>query len=289
MLDRESRIYVLNGLLPGAEAACASRGIVPVLNSMEQLARWTDAARGAGRRLPALLQFDTGMSRLGLPLERLEEVAAAASTAPLDLLFVMSHLASADEPGHVQNGEQLDALRHVRAAFPLVPISFGNSGGVFLGANFHGALVRPGIATYGGAPVAGGINPMELVVSVDIAVVQTRAVPAGARVGYGGAHVTQAPRRLATLAAGYADGIPRALSDRGAVFFDGIRLPIVGRVSMDSMTVDISALPEGALTLGSRVEWIGPHQTLEAIAAQANTIAYEILTRLGHRYHRVYR
>ncbi|OLP52911.1 alanine racemase [Rhizobium rhizosphaerae] len=289
VLDAGSRIYVLNGLLPGAEAACAARGVVPVINSLEQLDRWTETAREAGRRLPALLQFDTGMSRLGLPLDSLGEVVALVSAVPLDILFVMTHLASADEPDHVQNGEQRAALARVRDAFPDIPISFANSGGVFLGAAFHGALVRPGIATYGGAPVSGRANPMEPVVRLDLAVVQTRTVPAGARIGYSGAYVTPAPRRLATLAAGYADGIPRALSDRGAVFFEGVRLPILGRVSMDSMTVDISALPEGTLTLGSQVEFIGPHQTLEEIAAQAGTIAYEILTRLGQRYRRIHR
>ncbi|WP_312797456.1 alanine racemase, partial [Tianweitania sp.] len=130
---------------------------------------------------------------------------------------------------------------------------------------------------------------MEPVVGLDIAVVQTRTVPAVTKVGYGATHVTTCVTRLATIAAGYADGLPRCLSDRGAVYFNGIRLPIVGRVSMDSMTVDISALPEGTLKLGSMVEMIGPHQTLEEVARDAGTIAYEILTGLGHRYHRQYR
>ncbi len=124
---------------------------------------------------------------------------------------------------------------------------------------------------------------------LDVAVVQTRTVPAGARVGYSGAHVTSGETRLATIAAGYADGLLRSLSGKGSVFCDGIRLPIVGRVSMDSITIDITALPEGRLSLGSLVEVIGPHQTLEDIAHDAGTIAYEILTGLGDRYQRRYR
>ncbi|ASY69676.1 Alanine racemase [Sinorhizobium fredii CCBAU 83666] len=168
-------------------------------------------------------------------------------------------------------------------------VCFANSGGVFLGGDYHGVLTRPGIALYGGAPIAGRPNPMEPAVRLDVAVIQTRTVPAGTRVGYGGAHLTSAETRLATIAAGYADGLLRSLSDRGAVFYDGVRLPIVGRVSMDSITVDITTLPEGTLSLGSLVEVLGPHQSLEDVAEAAGTISYEILTSLGRRYERRYR
>ncbi|MBB4577216.1 alanine racemase [Rhizobium lentis] len=130
---------------------------------------------------------------------------------------------------------------------------------------------------------------MEQVVSLEVAVVQTRTLPARTKVGYSGVHVTEGVTRLATIAAGYADGLPRALSGRGAVYYRGIRLPIVGRVSMDSITIDVSALPEDALSLGNLVEVIGPHQSLEDIARDAGTISYEILTGLGHRYYRHYR
>src|SRR5690606_9050334 len=164
-----------------------------------------------------------------------------------------------------------------------------NSGGIFLGRDYHGVIVRPGIALYGGAPTAGVTNPMEPVVSLDVAVVQTRTVPAGTRVGYSATHATAGPARLATIAAGYADGLPRSLSGRGAAYCDGVRLPIVGRVSMDSITIDIATLPEGRLRLGSLVEIIGPHQSLEELARDAGTISYEILTSLGHRYRREYR
>ena len=184
---------------------------------------------------------------------------------------------------------KLAEMGRIAEEFPGLDLSFDNSGGIFLGPAYHGRLARPGIALYGGAPTAARENPMEPVVSLDVAVVQTRTVPAGARVGYSGTHVTTGDTRLATIAAGYADGLPRSLSGRGAVYCDGVRLPIVGRVSMDSITIDISALPEGRLTLGSRVEVLGPHQTLEDVARDAGTISYEILTGLGHRYHRQYR
>ncbi|PDT02507.1 alanine racemase [Rhizobium chutanense] len=289
-LAQDAQIFVLNGLQPGNEIACAEMGVVPVLNSLAQWRQWSAAARGLKRCLPAVLQFDTGMSRLGFPPEERAELAAALRDGGnVEILFIMSHLASADEVGCEQNGEQLAEMAGIAEAFPGFDISFANSGGVFLGEVYHGVLARPGIALYGGAPNADEKNPMEPVVSLDVAVVQTRTVPSGTKVGYGGAHVTQRETRLATIAAGYADGLPRSLGDRGAVFYQGIRLPIVGRVSMDSITIDISALPESTLTLGSLVEVLGPHQTLEDIARDADTISYEILTGLGDRYHRQYR
>ncbi|NEJ73991.1 alanine racemase [Rhizobium phaseoli] len=289
-LARDAQIFVLNGLQPGNEIACAEMGIVPVLNSLAQWRQWAATARMLKRCLPAVLQFDTGMSRLGFPAEERSELAVALGEASsVEILFIMSHLASADDVGSEQNGEQIAEMARIADEFPGFDISFANSGGAFLGKACHGVLARPGIALYGGAPNAGVKNPMEPVVGLEVAVVQTRIVPSGAKVGYGGAHVTRGEMRLATIASGYADGLPRSLGDRGAVYFNGIRLPIVGRVSMDSATIDISALPEGALSLGSLVEVLGRNQSLEDIAGDAGTISYEILTGLGDRYHRQYR
>ncbi len=288
-IGSDAEIFVLNGLQPGNGAFCAEAGIIPVLNSMEQLAAWQVQAAALGCSLPAVLQFDTGMSRLGLAPVDLDSVLRALDQGGLDVRFVMSHLACADEPDNAQNTEQLAEMQRIASAFAGVPLCFANSGGSFLGETYHGALVRPGIAVYGGAPFGGADNPMEPVVSLDVAVVQTRTVPEGAKIGYGGAHVAAREMVLATIAAGYADGLPRTLSDRGAVYFDGVRLPIVGRVSMDSIIVDATALPAGRLTLGSRVEVIGPNQSLDTLATDAGTISYEILTGLGRRYFRNYR
>lgn len=289
-LAPDAQIFVLNGLQPGTELASAEMGIIPVLNSLEQYRRWCATARSLQRTLPAVVQFDTGMSRLGFPPEERPALAKALDGhGNVEVLFIMSHLASADELDATQNAEQLAEIRRIAYEFAGFDISFANSGGVFLGDAYHGVLARPGIALYGGAPTGGEPNPMEPVVSLEVAVVQTRTVPAGTKVGYSGVHVTEGEARLATIAAGYADGLPRALSGRGAVYLDDIRLPIVGRVSMDSITVDVSGLPDGALTLGSLVEVIGPHQSLEDVARDAGTISYEILTGLGHRYFRQYR
>ncbi|MBN7806816.1 alanine racemase [Agrobacterium rosae] len=285
----DAEIFVLNGLQPGNETSCAAMNITPVINSLEQLAQWSAYAATLCKTLPAALQFDTGMSRLGMASSEL----ATLKTSPhlldgIAITFVMSHLACADEPEHIANGAQLAVLRKASAMFPEAPVCFANSGGIFLGADYHNAVMRPGIALYGGAPSSARPNPMKPVVRLDVAVVQTRTVPADTLVGYGGSLRTTGETRLATIAAGYADGLPRSLSGRGAAYFNGVRLPIAGRVSMDSISLDISALPEGTLTHGSLVELIGPDQSLEDIAEDADTIAYEILTGLGRRYRRTY-
>ena len=288
-LPAQARIFVLNGLQPGNEATCAAMAITPVLNSLEQIAQWAAHSKTLGRKLAAAVQIDTGMCRLGLSPEELETLTSQPQLLDgIDIAFVMSHLACADEPGHACNAAQLSAMRQATIAFPDVPVCFSNSGGIFLGREYHNHMLRPGIALYGGAPSADRPNPMKPVVRLDLAVIQTRTVPAGSLVGYGGSFEASGSTRLATIAAGYADGLPRSLSNRGAAWYDGVRLPIAGRVSMDSIILDISALPEGTLTQGSFVQMIGPEQTLEDIADDAGTIAYEILTGLGRRYRRTY-
>lgn len=289
VISRDVQLYVLNGLMPGTEAACAKAGIIPVINSTDQLLRWATVAGQRGERLPTVLQFDTGMSRLGMSELEAGALAQDGLTDILDVILVMSHLASADEADNAQSADQLRLMQTIRAAFPDVPLSFANSAGTFLGKAYHGDLVRPGIALYGGLTVPGLDAPLAPVVRLDVRVIQTRTVPAGTLVGYGGTFRAESEMRLATLSAGYADGLPRCLGNEGAVWFEGVRLPMVGRVSMDSLVVDVSALPDGALVEGASVEVIGPHQSLEDLAAAAGTISYEILTQLGRRYHRRYR
>jgi len=287
-LPADAALYVLNGLPEGSETVCADQDIIPVLNSPRQIERWAEVAKTRGVRLPAVVQFDTGMARLGLSSEETRLLAAAPDVlTPLDIRFIMSHLACADTPENPANTAQLAHMREVGALFPHLPVSFANSGGLFLGPAFPQHLTRPGIALYGGAPNDNGPNPMQPVISLHVAVIQTRTVPAGTQIGYGGAYTAPCDMRLATLGAGYADGLPRALSRRGAAWFGDVRLPIVGRISMDSLMLDISALPSD-LPAGSFVELIGPHQSIDTIAADAGTISYEILTALGRRYYREY-
>jgi alanine racemase len=286
-LPRDVTIHVLNGLPDGGEGDCAAAGILPVLNSFDQAQAWSEQARQSGRRLPAVIQVDSGMSRLGMTPRDVARFVDAP-LAGIDVTLVMSHLACADEAGHPANADQRDTFAALAQHFPGIRKSLANSSGIFLGGDFHHDLVRPGAALYGVNPLPGQLNPMLPVVRLTAQVVQVREVEAGAHVGYGWTLQTALPTRLATLAIGYADGLPRAFGAHGAVYFRGKRLPVAGRVSMDSLIVDCSALPEGALARGSQVEIIGGHQSIDDLAAAAGTIGYEMLTSLGRRYERIY-
>lgn len=271
-------IAVLHGPPPGGAPAFAAHDLLPVLNSVAQAEAWAafDAAR------PCILQIDSLMHRLGVPAEELGHLPALPG-----LRLVMSHLACADTPSHPANAAQLAAFRARAGRWPDVPRSLAASSGIFLGPDWHFDLVRPGAALYGLAP-APGANPMRPVLRLQAPVVQTRVVPAGDGVGYGHAWHAAVPARIATLAIGYADGLPRSLGGHGAVWLDGQRLPLVGRVSMDSVTVDVSALPEEAVRPGTLLDLIGPDCDADALAAAGGTIGYELLTRLGRRFRRRY-
>ena len=284
-LQPDATLYVLNGLQPGTEAACARDGILPVLNSLEQVENWSALAAIQGRKLPALLQLDTGMSRLGLSTSEFDRLTAnPALLDGIDVKFVISHLASGDEPENAANARQLATMTALLARLPKLPVAFANSGGSFLDKTYHFDLARPGIALYGVGPK----NEIVPVLTLSARVIQVRDIDKGAAVGYGGTYIARGPMRVATIAVGYADGWFRSLSNKGSAFFGDTRLPIIGRVSMDSITLDVGALPEGTLKLGSLVELIGPHQRLEDVARDCDTIPYEILTALGNRYARVY-
>jgi alanine racemase len=285
-LPADARLFVLNGIAPGEEAALIAADAVPVLNGPADIARWRAAAARAGRTLPAAVQVDSGMSRLGLAGREVTALADdPALLTGIEVVLVMSHLACGDEPGSGANDAQRARFAALADVLPPAPRSLANSGGAFLNG-FGCDLVRPGIALYGAAPQVGAANPMRPVIALDARIVQVRTVPAGTGVGYGLTSVAGHDRRIATLSYGYADGWPRMLSNRGAAYVAGVRAPIAGRVSMDSICIDVSAVPEGVLAEATHAELIGPHQTIDAVAADAGTIAYEILTGLRHRHAR---
>lgn len=289
VVPAEAEIFVLNGLMPGAEATCLDAGLRPVLNSLDQLDRWAALGRRHGKRLQAIVQIDSGMARLGLsPAEIDRLVLDPGLWDGIDLRAVMSHLACADEPEHAANRAQLAMFEAQRRRLPAAPASFANSSGIFLGADYHFDLARPGAALYGVAPVPGMPNPMRAVVRLDARVIQTREIAAGDAVGYGYGFTAAAPTRIATLSVGYADGWLRSIGRAGVAYVGDLALPIAGRVSMDSLTLDISALPADMLKPGDFVELLGPHQSIDDVAAAAGTIGYEILTSLGGRYRRRY-
>jgi alanine racemase len=287
VLPKTCVIYVLNGLPPGAERDCLAAFARPVLNSLEQVEAWAALGARAGSRFAAALQVDSGMSRLGLAPADVDRLAARPDRLEgIDLALVMSHLACADEPAHPANAAQLQAFETLRAKLPAAPASLANSSGIFLGRPWHFELARPGAALYGINPRPGSANPMRSVVRIEARVIQLRAVAAGAGIGYGHRAIADGPKRLATLSIGYADGWLRAAG--AAAFWRGLRLPFIGRVSMDSIILDVSAEPCAALRPGMMVDLVTAEQGIDDIASLAGTIGYEVLTRLGARYDRRY-
>jgi alanine racemase len=236
-----------------------------------------------------VIQVDSGMNRLGLTAKDAAILAEThARMGAFDLRYIMSHLACADTPAHEANAMQLATFRRLATLFPDVPRSLANSSGIFLGPDYHFSLARPGSALYGVNPDPAAANPMQGVVRLTAKVIQCRDVMPGDCVGYGWDARARGEARLATLSVGYADGFHRAWGKGGAVFFEGLRLPVVGRVSMDSIVIDASAVAPGRLHPDSEVEVIGANQSVDDLASAAGTIGYEVLTGLGSRYRRIY-
>ncbi len=223
------------------------------------------------------------MSRLGLSEADIDAVHGAAQPA-----LVMSHLATADETDHPKNQEQLNRFRVLAERFPDARLSLAASGGCFLGADFAFDLVRPGIALYGGNPGKSSENPMRGTVTLTVPLIQVRSIDRGDTVGYGATYAASGPRRLGVAALGYADGLMRSLSNRGHGVIAGVKCPIVGRVSMDLVTLDVTQVPQASVHPGTAVEFIGPNQTVDELARAAGTLPYEIYTRLGPRIERHY-
>jgi alanine racemase len=288
-LPQDAQIYVLHGALPGADAACAQAGLIPVLNSLDQVQRWQQQARLVDHRLPAALRADTGMARLGLTEAEWQALAAdPACLEGVDIVLVMSHLACAEEQHNPLNALQLQAFRRMKAAWPGIPGSLANSSGIFLGAPYHFDLLRPGAALYGVAPTSNTPNPMRPVVRLQGRMIQCREISEGIGVGYNHTWHAQRPTRVATVSVGYADGYLRSLSNRAQLRFRGHNTPLIGRVSMDTVTVDVSEVPQSLLVPGVWFDLLDDTQDINALAQQAGTNAYEILTSTGSRYQRVY-
>ena len=284
-----SAIYVLHGPPPGTAADFIEHGLIPVLNDPGQVRAWSAACARAGRRLAAAVQVDSGMSRMGLAPADLEALGDPRDwLAAFEPVLLMSHLACADAPDHPLNARQRARFDAIRARFPALPASLANSSAIFLGPGFRHDLVRPGAALYGINPQPGQANPLRQAVALDARIVQVRTIEAGDAVGYGARYVADGTRRIATIAIGYADGWLRALSGRGCAHIDGVRVPIAGTVSMDSITLDVTGTPDARLEPGMTVELLGAHQHVDAVAAEAGTIGYEVLTRLGSRFERRY-
>ena len=266
-------IYVFSGHMNGDTEMIGELDLMPMLNSLDQLTRHFETLPNQ----PFGLQLDTGMNRLGMEWD---EWAAVAETALEQRpRLIMSHLACSDDATHPMNAYQLDVFRRMTDGLG-VPRSLAATGGILLGPDYQFDLARPGIGLYGGRPFVDA-RP---VVQLDLPVIQVRSLGAGEVVGYGNTWQARRPSRIATVSAGYADGIQRSLSNLATLWAGDDPCPVVGRVSMDLITADVTDLDDQPEVLSL----LSPRQGVDDIADLIGTIGYEMLTSLGQRYYRRY-
>jgi alanine racemase len=279
----KAKIYVLDGFYTGAANYYLKHGLIPALISAAEAREWAAKAKGA----PCAIHVDSGINRVSFSIEELKTLLA--EKLKLKVVLLMSHLASSEEQGNSFNETQRQRFAQACALLPNVKPSLANSSGCFLGKDFTLDLIRPGVALYGGNPLPGKSNPMKPVATLEARVLQVRDVPVGEAVGYNSTWRAARPSKIALLGAGYRDGIPRRMSSvfegKAVVWLAGSRCPIVGRVSMDMVAVDVTDVN---VKRGDWAEFFGPHISLDDAAASAGTISWELLTHLGSRYEYVY-
>jgi alanine racemase len=286
-------IYVLDGFTPGGGAAFIELNARPVINSVSELAEWDAFVAAQNWRGGAALHVDTGMNRLGITVGEAAALAPRVQTDNHGIMLLMSHFISAEVADHLHNVQQIQLFRDIRMMYRGIPASLANSSGIFLGNNAHCDMVRPGAALYGVNPTPGKPNPMRSVVELTGRILQIRNVPRGETVGYGATWTAKRATRLAIVALGYADGLFRSTSASerargGSALIAGKLCPFAGRVSMDSVCVDVTDLPDGAARRGEFATLLSEKNGVDELATAAGTIGYEILTSLGRRCQRIY-
>ena len=289
-----SAIYVLDGFFPGAGDQYAKIDCRPVIGDATELAEWDAFRKTSGWDGQAAIHIDTGMNRLGFRIMEAQALLRRIKNGNHGISLVMSHLTSAEMLHDPANGRQVAAFREIASLFSGVPASLANSSGIFLWPQFQFDLVRPGAALYGVNPTPEADTPMLPVVDLKVRVAQVRNIEKGEHVGYGGTWTARQPTRLAIVTAGYADGYFRAACSidnmRSAeAMVAGKRCPVAGRISMDLMAIDITALPPGSTRRGALVSLLNNEITVDELAHHFGTIGYEVLTSLGKRYTRVYK
>ena len=296
----DARIFVLNGILKETTQAMIDYGLSPVLSSIDQIGMWMDAKSGKDNAPGCAIHVDTGMNRLGLSIAEAQGLGNKPElVSRIGPSLLMTHLACADDPDHELNALQLERFTKIAGLFPDVPASIANTAGTLSGKKYHFDLTRPGIGIYGGEAVNFLPNPMQAVVTAEARILQIRHACKGESVGYGAAHILERDARIAIVSAGYADGFHRATSGSGVALrsTDVIagcgaigehRVPILGRVSMDLTTFDVTDVPETILNDTEWIELFGKNSPLDDMARACGTIGYELLTGLGQRYQRTY-
>mgnify|MGYP002783784158 CR=1 FL=1 len=281
-----AKIYVLNGPYTSASwpALYEQEKLIPVLNTLADLQVWHAHCTAVKQALPAALHINTNMHRLGLPWSEYETLQLC-DYPYLNLCLVMSHLSCAEDSNHAANLKQLRQIREIRKAYPTVPISLGSSGGIFLSPAYHFDMVRPGIALYGLAGTPGALSSC---LHLQAKILQIQDVEAGSPIGYGETFIADRPMRVACLSIGYGDGVPWRLTQHpdAHVLINGQKAPIVGRISMDLMTIDVTTIPN--VQTGNWATLLDDTLTAQTWAEWAQMISYEMSLNLGKRIQRVY-
>lgn len=283
----DKNIFVLNGVKSDEESEFLKNNLIPVLSAVYQVDVWNSLAKENNKKLPAILHIDTGMNRLGLSMAEAEELSKSRPEN-IDIFYVMSHMANASQMVHPKNAEQLKKFQKILELFPNTPATLANSGGIFINDSYHFNMVRPGSALFGINSVVKFNMNLKPVATIASKIINVRQIDSDGYVGYSSTHPVKKGDKIAIVPIGYADGYLRSLSNRGHVYISGFKAPVVGRVSMDMITVDVSAIPDKKLEIGRKVELLGEYIKVDELAKLAGTIGYEILTSLGKRYKRVY-
>lgn len=284
---REAKIIVFDGMVSGQEEAFIAHQLIPVINDEAQLACAQALAAKKGTPLDVTIHIDTAMARLGLTPQSWQEITAQKGwDKGLHVMMVMSHLASADDATAKQNHDQLALFKELTNTIN-APLSLANSGGVLLGSAFHFQATRPGLSLFGLCPSDEPLD-LETAMRLEADILQIRDVPKGASVGYGASFIAPHPMRLATLGIGYADGLLRHYQAHLMPRINGTPCKLVGRISMDSCVIDVSALSGAELAGAKSAVLFDEEFTPKDLAHKTGTIGYEVITTLGERLLRLY-
>ncbi len=289
-LKNSSKIFVLKGIFPGEEDIFYQHELIPVLNNKFQIDLLEKFARQKDKKIMCCLHIDTGMTRLGVEKDCAEGVIKnIENNGVLDIQYIISHLACADDNSSKMNQDQLNRFKEIAKKYPKYKYSFANSSGIFLSKEMHFDQVRPGIVLYDG--VASSLpqkDMFESAISVTTQIINIYETKEPSLVGYSATYKTKQNQRVATIPVGYFNGISRCLSNKGYCYINGNKAPYIGKISMGLISVDLSLVSDEDCQVGQEVEIIGKNISLETLAKLADTINYEMLTSLRNIGHKKY-
>ena len=289
-INKRILIYVLNGLNDNSTEIFYKQNIIPVVNNLAQLKKAETFSFKRKKPLKIAIHFDTGMSRLGVDKDEtkilLKNKKSLVKNSHIEL--IMSHLACADNSKSSKNSIQLKKFKKISKYFPKTKLSLSNSAGILLGKKYHFDLVRPGISLYGGNCSLEKNNNYNHVISLKAKIIQKRIINKGETIGYGSTYKAKKRMLVGTIPIGYGDGFNRLFSNKIELYYKSKKVRIVGRVSMDLITIDLTKFKKNQVSENDYIELINSKNNVDYLSKIIKTIPYEILTSLGNRYQRRY-